>query len=155
MSKLRTLSLPDLAATQAFGERLSKHLRSGDIVCLEGGLGVGKTTLARVVIACLTGVLDAPSPTYTIIQTYETREGVAIWHADLYRVENRDEFDEIGLEDAFDDAITLIEWPDRLEDQIPPDRLVISLNPSADGMDTGREVRITGWGEWESRIDNI
>jgi tRNA threonylcarbamoyladenosine biosynthesis protein TsaE len=155
MSKLRTTSLPDLAATQAFGERLSSQLRGGDIVCLQGDLGAGKTTLARAVIARLTGVVDAPSPTYTIVQTYVTHDNVELWHADLYRIEHPDEFDEIGLHDAFDEAITLIEWPDRLGDQMPKDRLEISIIASADGMDTAREVRITGWGEWESRIDNI
>lgn len=152
---MHALTWPDLAATQAFGRRLAERLRAGDVVLLTGDLGAGKTALARSVIEVLTNVTDAPSPTYTLVQVYETRAGDALWHADLYRVEDDGELDEIGLEDAFDEAITLVEWPDRLGRWLPPDRLEISITHSGGGMDSEREARITGFGQWESRIDDL
>lgn len=152
---MHALTWPDLAATQAFGRHLADRLRAGDVVLLTGDLGAGKTALARSVIESLTGVTDAPSPTYTLVQVYETRAGDALWHADLYRVEAEDELEEIGLEDAFDDAITLVEWPDRLGRWLPPSRLEISITHSGRGMDSAREARITGFGQWESRIDDL
>lgn len=152
---MHALTWPDLAATQAFGRRLADRLGAGDVVLLTGGLGAGKTALARSVIEVLTGVSDAPSPTYTLVQVYETRAGDALWHADLYRVEDEGELDEIGLDDAFDNAITLIEWPDRMGSWLPPDRLEISITHSGSGMDSAREARITGFGQWESRIDDL
>jgi tRNA threonylcarbamoyladenosine biosynthesis protein TsaE len=156
----RQIRLASLEATQALGQRLAGRLRTGDVVCLIGGLGAGKTTLARAVIAAACGVSDAPSPTYTIIQTYEMATGQSLWHADLYRVEAEDELAELGLEDAFDDGITLIEWPDRLGRWMPENRLEISLAtledaPHAPGLDFAREARLTGWGDWEKRIDDI
>lgn len=152
---MHALTWPDPAATQAFGKRLAGRLRAGDVVLLSGDLGAGKTALARAVIEALTGITDAPSPTYTLVQVYETRDGGALWHADLYRVEAEGELEEIGLEDAFEDAITLVEWPDRLGNWLPPDRLEISITHSGRGMDSEREARITGFGQWESRIDDL
>lgn len=152
---MHALTWPDLATTQAFGRRLADRLRAGDVVLLSGDLGAGKTALARSVIEAMTGVADAPSPTYTLVQVYETRTGDALWHADLYRVEGDGELDEIGLEDAFDEAITLVEWPDRLGRWLPSDRLEISITHSGAGMDSAREARITGFGQWESRIDDL
>ena len=81
------LPLDDLAATRRFGTQLAGLLRPGDAVMLEGDLGAGKTTLARAVIAEACGVEDAPSPTYTLVQVYDTADGDVLWHADLYRIE--------------------------------------------------------------------
>ncbi|WP_417476733.1 tRNA (adenosine(37)-N6)-threonylcarbamoyltransferase complex ATPase subunit type 1 TsaE [Maricaulis sp.] len=155
MSHSRHLPLTDLAATAALGDRLAGLLVAGDIVCLSGDLGAGKTTLARQVIANMCGVDDAPSPTYTIVQVYETGASVALWHVDLYRIEEPGELEQLGLDDAFDDAITLIEWPERLEDSLPGDRLEISIAITGAGVDTVREARITGFGSWESRVDEF
>ena len=155
MERMRSLTWPDLAATQSFGTRLAARLRAGDVVLLTGDLGAGKTALARSVIAAACGIEDAPSPTYTLVQVYETAAGDALWHADLYRVEDEGELDEIGLEDAFDSAITLVEWPDRLGSWLPADRLEISIEHLDAGMDSARRARITGFGQWESRIDDL
>jgi len=155
MGIFHTFLLEDPQATKALGERLSARLKAGDVVFLIGDLGMGKTTLARSIIASKCGVDDAPSPTYTIIQTYETSDNIPLWHVDLYRVEEKAELEQLGLEDAFDDAISLIEWPERLGDDAPANRLEVQLSVPQGGMDTAREVRITGLGEWESRIDDI
>lgn len=149
------MTLRDLAETRSFGRRVSAQLSTGDVVFLIGDLGAGKTTLARAIIHSLCGVEDAPSPTYTIIQIYDTRVGGQLWHADLYRIEGADEIEQLGLQDAYDSAITLIEWPDRLGVELPVSRLEMRLTPTGDGEDTGREVSIVGFGDWESRIDNI
>lgn len=158
MGNSNIVSLPDLAATQALALRLSNALRPGDTVFLTGDLGAGKTTFARTIIAALCGVDDAPSPTYTIIQTYDRGDG-ELWHADLYRIESPDELDELGLDDAFGEVTLLIEWPDRLFGRVPADRLEVQLemigeSPGA-AMDTPRRAGLTGFGEWEARLDDI
>jgi len=117
-------------ATSRFATILAEHLRPGDTVLLYGDLGSGKTHLARAIIqARLTkaGLAeDVPSPTYTLVQVYD--DGASeIWHADLYRLSGPDEIAEIGLLDAFDSAICLIEWPDRLEELAPDSALSITL----------------------------
>jgi tRNA threonylcarbamoyladenosine biosynthesis protein TsaE len=155
MRNLSSMTLCDLAATRTLGRRVSMQLVPGDIVFLIGDLGAGKTTLARTIIQELCGVEEAPSPTYTIVQTYDTHAGGQLWHADLYRIEDVGEIEQLGLEDAYDGAITLMEWPDRLGNQQPASRLEIRLTPKADGADTARDAIIVGFGDWESRIDNI
>ncbi|MCR9266667.1 MAG: tRNA (adenosine(37)-N6)-threonylcarbamoyltransferase complex ATPase subunit type 1 TsaE [Alphaproteobacteria bacterium] len=149
-----SIRLDDPAATDRFAARLAAQLGAADVILLTGDLGTGKTTLARGVIARLCGVNDAPSPTYTIVQTYDTEDGGELWHADLYRVEDPSELDELGLDDAFEEAICLVEWPDRLGAHLPPDRLEIRLETLEDSP-TSREARLTGFGRWEDRIDNI
>ncbi len=137
-----SLSLPDERATVALGMRLSALLHPGDVVLLEGDLGAGKSTLARAVIRELLGTDEAiPSPTYTITAQYDTARG-AVVHADLYRLSGPDELDEIGLVDGFSDAITLVEWPDRLEHLAPPDHLIVAL--AQDGA--GRRAVVRGAG---------
>ena len=155
MTQSRSLSLADLAATADLGHRLAAVLKAGDVLCLVGDLGAGKTTLARQIIADLCGIDDAPSPTYTLVQVYETAMQVPLWHVDLYRIEAAGELDELGLDDAFDEAVTLIEWPERLGDAIPADRLEISIAMASAGVDTVRNARITGFGSWENRLDRI
>lgn len=162
MTSRPIIALSSLDETRALGMRIAARLQAGDVVFLTGGLGAGKTTLARAVIEALTGVSDAPSPTYTIVQTYETETGTPLWHADLYRIEDEAELEELGLEDAFEDAICLIEWPDRLGDWCPQTRLEIDLSmggqddtKQSDNSANKREVRITGRGDWETRLDDI
>lgn len=158
MGNSNTVSLPDLAATQALALRLARALQPGDTVFLTGDLGAGKTTFARTIIRELCGVEDAPSPTYTIIQTYDLEDG-ELWHADLYRIEEAGELDELGLADAFGDVVLLIEWPDRLFGLVPEDRLEVTLEmvgeSAGDAMDTPRRAGLTGFGEWETRLDDI
>lgn len=151
MRELRLhLAGPDDAAS--LGARIAALLEAGDAVLLKGGLGAGKTTLARAIIAALTGETDAPSPTYTLVQSYETGAGFGLLHADLYRVEDEGELDELGLDEALDHGAALIEWPDRLGAWRPADRLDIHLEETGDG---GRDVRLTAHGSWETRLDAL
>lgn len=151
---MKTITLTDPSSTQALGKRLARVLGAGDVVLLSGDLGAGKTTLARSIIAQLCGVEDAPSPTYTLVQTYPAGD-VELWHADLYRIEDSAELDELGLEDAFEEAICLVEWPDRLGDWRPENRLEISIRMKSDALDTAREARLTGIGTWERKLEQI
>ncbi len=111
---------------RCFGEVLS----GGDTLLLEGEVGSGKTDFARRVIQSLQNELgnveDVPSPTFTLVQTYELGD-IEVWHADLYRLNNTDELFEIGLETAFGKALCLVEWPARLGDLAPPDALTLKL----------------------------
>ena len=105
------VDLPDLAAVTAFGAHIAANLQPGDVVALSGGLGVGKTTLARAIIAALGHQGEVPSPTFTIIETYEGLR-VPLVHADFYRLERPQEADELGLDDYRECAALLAEWPD-------------------------------------------
>lgn len=146
--RVLTLSLPDEAATAALGARLAGIARPGDVIALHGDLGAGKTTLARALIRQLAGAeTEAPSPTFTLVQTYET-PGLAIWHFDLYRLENPGEARELGLEEAVD-GLTLIEWPERLGRDLPRTRLEVRL--SFEG--TGRIARLVDFCDWSTRLD--
>ncbi|MFN2100918.1 tRNA (adenosine(37)-N6)-threonylcarbamoyltransferase complex ATPase subunit type 1 TsaE [Altererythrobacter sp. MF3-039] len=106
------IDLPDLAAMDALGARLAEKLQAGDVVALSGGLGAGKTTLARAIIAALGHEGDVPSPTFTIIEAYEDLE-VPLVHADFYRLEDPSEVLELGLDDYREGAALLAEWPDK------------------------------------------
>ena len=126
----RVLSLTSAEQTAACATALGLRLQPGDVVLLSGPVGAGKTHFARALIgSLLTSREDVPSPTFTLVQTYETPKG-EIWHADLYRLSDPSEIEELGLTDAFETAICLIEWPDRLSDLRPPDALDIELAPA-------------------------
>lgn len=147
----REFTLPDAAATLALGARLGAILRAGDVVGLAGGLGAGKTSLARGAIGAWTGAAEeVPSPSYTLVQIYEGPKGL-LWHVDLYRLKTTEEAWELGLEDAFADAACLIEWPERLGPLSPPNHLRIALHPEGEG----RRAIVTGFGAWRSRLDTI
>jgi tRNA threonylcarbamoyladenosine biosynthesis protein TsaE len=151
LSDSREIVLPDAAATAALGARLGAQLGAGDVVCLSGNLGAGKTTLARGVIACWTGKQEeAPSPTYTLVQAYEGARG-ALWHVDLYRLKRPDDAWELGLEDAFATGATLIEWPERLEGQLPRDRLDVALATAGEG----RRASLNAHGAWREKLATI
>ena len=145
------LMLADLSATEAFGRRLAGQLRARDVVTLEGPLGAGKTALARAVIRTLLGATEAdvPSPTFTLVQTYDAPDGLAIWHVDLYRLDGPSDVIELGLDDAFDHGLTLIEWPDRMGSSLPRDRLALHFSPP---VDDHRAVIIREHGAWQGRL---
>ena len=105
------VELPDLAAMAAFGARIAERLRPGDVVALSGGLGVGKTTLARGILAALGHQGEVPSPTFTIVETYDALR-VPLVHADFYRLERPAEAGEIGLDDYREGAALIAEWPE-------------------------------------------
>ena len=126
-------------------------MQRGDVVCLSGGLGAGKTTLARGAIAAWTGAdEEAPSPTYTLLQIYDGAKG-ALWHVDLYRLKRPEEAWELGLEDAYAEAACLIEWPQRLGAYLPGDRLEVALTPQGEG----RCAKLLAHGAWTGRLDAI
>lgn len=120
------LILADEAATGRAGEALAAALRPGDTVALTGDLGAGKSTLARAVLRALGWADDVPSPTFTLVQSYDVDPPV--WHVDLYRLESPAEADALGLFET--DAALLIEWPDRLGDRLPADALQLALSGS-------------------------
>ncbi len=106
--------LHDLAAMEAFGARIAARLRPGDVVALEGDLGAGKTTLARAILKALGYENEVPSPTFTIIETYDAPPlRLPMVHADFYRLEDPSELREIGLDDYREDAALIAEWPAR------------------------------------------
>ena len=103
--------LEDEQATAALGARIAAVLKRGDIIALSGPLGVGKTALARGIIAALGHLGETPSPSFAIVQPYDTLDP-PVWHVDLYRIEDAGELDELGL-DAAADAVLVVEWPER------------------------------------------
>lgn len=105
--------LPDLAAMSAWGAKLAQQVRAGDVIALEGGLGAGKTTLARAIIAALGHSGEVPSPTFTIVETYDAPPlRVPVAHADFYRLEDPCEAIELGIDDYREGAVLIAEWPD-------------------------------------------
>jgi tRNA threonylcarbamoyladenosine biosynthesis protein TsaE len=143
-----TLQLADEAATTALGTRIAAAARSGDVVALYGDLGAGKTTLARGLIRALAGPeTEAPSPTFTLVQTYDT-PNLQIWHFDLYRLTDPAEARELGIEEAVD-GLALIEWPERLGRYLPHARLEVRLDFEGEG----RIARLVDLADWSTRID--
>ena len=147
LSDTRTADLADEAATERFAAGIARLAHRGDVIALWGDLGAGKTTFARGFLRTLGIVEDVPSPTFTLVQSYATGD-LTTYHFDLYRIESAEEIYELGIEDAFADGISLIEWPDRLGGLLPEDRLDITL----DIVPSGRRARATGHGSWIDRL---
>lgn len=134
--------LPDLAATEALAACVAARVHAGDAILLEGQLGAGKTAFARAFLRAATGnpALEVPSPTFTLVQSYETCRGT-VHHFDLWRLDGPAALAELGWDDARAD-IVLVEWPDRLGALWPADGLTVSLVPRTGDM---RHARLTGW----------
>jgi tRNA threonylcarbamoyladenosine biosynthesis protein TsaE len=149
LTSSRALMLADLSSTEALARRLAALVRPGDSLLLEGPLGAGKTALARAFLRAAADDpgLDVPSPSFTLVQAYDTSIGT-IFHYDLWRLDGPDALAELDWEEARD-SIVLVEWPDRLGPLRPDDALTIALKPS-DG--DAREAILTGWPD---RIDRI
>ena len=146
------IALADADATVALGRAIAARLRPGDVVALFGTLGAGKTTLARGILSGLGHAGDVASPTFPIVQTYappDTR--LPAWHVDLYRIEHPEELEELGLDEALDDGVLLIEWPERLP-VLWPESLQLRLEPAHGG---GRALTASvpaAWGDrWPPR----
>jgi tRNA threonylcarbamoyladenosine biosynthesis protein TsaE len=139
--------LPDEAATARLGAALASRLRPRDVVALQGGLGVGKTTLARAILRAASGdpALIVPSPTFTLVEIYDTPMGV-FWHFDLYRLEEPDQVFELGWEEARAEGMALVEWAERLGSLLPRERLTVTLAMEGDGRraDLEGEARFGG-----------
>jgi tRNA threonylcarbamoyladenosine biosynthesis protein TsaE len=152
--RLGSIFLADENAAVKLGAALAPGLQTGDIICLEGPLGAGKTTCARGLIKAFCGAREVPSPTFTLVETYQN-SGAALWHFDLYRLEQPRDVYELGFEDALGDGICLIEWPERIEGLLPPQRLrlVFHILPEGGLQQGGRRVDIEGPEIWRQRLE--
>jgi tRNA threonylcarbamoyladenosine biosynthesis protein TsaE len=149
----RVFELASEADTVKLGASLARLARPGDVLLLAGTLGMGKSTLARAFVRALTDPdEDVPSPTFTLVQTYEAAAG-EIWHFDLYRLERPEDAWELGIEDAFVDGICLIEWPDRLGPLVPRRRLEITLEPGT--VEGTRRATLTPVHQWDDRLGDL
>ncbi len=140
--------MPDLAAMADFGSRIARRLRPGDVVALSGGLGAGKTTLARAVIAALGHTGEVPSPTFTIIETYDAL-GPPLVHADFYRLEDPAEVEEIGLDDYREGAALLAEWPENAGGFAHEAQC---LEIALETLGNGRVAIVEGAADWLGRL---
>lgn len=150
-----SFTFSSLNDTRQFALALGSLLRPGDVLLLEGDIGAGKTYLARSLIQSLQTVPeDVPSPTFTLVQTYETGIG-EIWHSDLYRIGTTDEIEELGLTDALLTGVCLIEWPDRLGTLAPPNALTIALR--ADETEQDRRHATLTWdaSRWDAVVPEL
>jgi tRNA threonylcarbamoyladenosine biosynthesis protein TsaE len=151
------IDLPDLEATNAFGRRMAKLLRRGDVVALKGGLGAGKTTLARAIVAALSPDSgDVPSPTFTLVQTYPAILGdgpAELWHFDLYRLEKPDQVYELGIEEALAEGVSLIEWPELAAGLLPKERLLTIELQIMKGE--ARRALMEGGADWRDRLTGL
>src|SRR4051812_43517251 len=145
------MRLEGVEATEAFGRRLAKLLRPGDVVALYGDLGAGKTSLARGALRGLGFEGEVASPTFPIVLPYE-QLSVPAWHVDLYRIEHPAEIDELALDEAIEDGVLLIEWPERLGDALWPEALRPTLPRDGEGARAlAAEVPAAWGGRWPPR----
>lgn len=145
----REVLLVDEAATARLAEAIAALARRGDIIALWGPLGSGKTAFARAFIGALGGGPDVPSPTFTLVQSYEV-PAFTIHHFDLYRLSASEEAYELGIEDAFAGDVCLVEWPERLGALLPAERLDVML--SFGRTPNERRARLLGEGSWRRRL---
>jgi tRNA threonylcarbamoyladenosine biosynthesis protein TsaE len=138
--------LADEEATAQVGVELAKHARAGDVITLSGPLGIGKTALARGLLAALGHGGEVPSPSFAIVQPYDDVDP-PVWHVDLYRIEQPSELEELGLDSATE-VVLLVEWPERAGDNAWPDALRLSLDFDEDGA---RRLTAKVPPSWESR----
>lgn len=141
-----TIRLENLDDTARLGAKLASALARGDVVALAGDLGAGKTALARTILQALGVTGHMPSPTFTLVQSYETPR-LVVHHFDLYRIEDESELDELGFEDSLTEGAALIEWPERAGSRLPGEALQLRLT-LLDGE--ARAVEISGPGRWEA-----
>jgi tRNA threonylcarbamoyl adenosine modification protein YjeE len=151
---LLVLDLADEAATASLATRLASRAEVGDVIGLAGDLGSGKTTFARAFIRALgDGNEEVPSPTFTLVEIYAFAGHPPVWHFDLYRLSAPAEAHELGLEDAFAEGVSLIEWPERLGPLLPPEHLMLAL---AEGRaPDARRAQLSGTPRWAERLAGI
>lgn len=150
MPLLASIPLADADATADLARILGARLGAGDVLLLEGPIGAGKTHFARALIQDRVPE-DVPSPTFTLVQTYDA-PGLEIWHADLYRLSGIDDIAELGLFEAFETALCLVEWPERLGDEAPRKALTLRFFLDGDGR------RLELWSDdagWSTRLSGL
>ncbi len=145
-----------MAGTEAWAHHIAGILRRGDTLFLKGDLGAGKTALARALIQAMSPEsVDVPSPTFTLVQTYPALlngEPATCWHTDLYRLESPAEIIELGLEDALEEGILLVEWPERAPSMLPDDALQIHISVTGE---TKRHMDCYGPPSWQLRLEGL
>ena len=146
------IELPDETAAAALAAHIAALARPGDVIALSGELGAGKTCFARAFIRARGGREEVPSPTFTLVQVYELGSA-PVWHFDGYRLRDAEEAWELGIEDAFRDGISLIEWPERFGARLPARRLDIALSPGA--TPTARQAALEPPAEWAARLAGL
>jgi tRNA threonylcarbamoyladenosine biosynthesis protein TsaE len=138
--------------TARVAQAVARAVDSGDVIALHGDLGSGKTAFARSFVRTLMAEdEEVPSPTFTLVQTYPA-EAATIYHFDFYRIEDPDEAWEIGIEEAFAEGISLIEWPERLGGLLPGDRLDVFLTTAAGMAETERGITLAAGPAWRDRL---
>lgn len=147
-----TIDLPNLAATERLAAAVAGLVQSGDVIALEGDLGAGKTAFARALINARIGPVEVPSPTFNLVLTYDGADGLSFWHFDLYRLERPEDALELGLDEALDTAVSLIEWPDRAGSLLPADRLAVRLTITGDAL---RHALIDAPPDWAARLGDV
>jgi len=145
------VALPDLAASEALAARLAPLLKQGDALLLSGDLGAGKTTFARALLrqGGVTG--DVPSPTFTLVQSYET-PALVLYHFDLYRLKQPEEIEEIGFDEALADGAVLVEWPEKAASFMPREALRLTFGMEPSGQ---RFVAIEMTPAWGARMEVV
>ena len=151
--KIAALTLTDLADTKRLGLFLAKRLMVGDVLALQGELGAGKSELARAIIQQMCqDETEIPSPTFTLVQAYESDDNSTVLHFDLYRLAEPGDAFELGIEEAFVEAVCLIEWPERLAGYLPDHALTIEIDHDT-SANSNREVTILGDVTWQKRLN--
>nr|WP_233343191.1 tRNA (adenosine(37)-N6)-threonylcarbamoyltransferase complex ATPase subunit type 1 TsaE [Hyphomonas sp. Mor2] len=148
---MKHFDLPSLAATAQLAQSLAPHLKAGDVIALHGGLGAGKTTFSRSLIEAVLGqVTEVPSPTYTLVQTYDG-PAFPIFHMDLYRLEHPDDVFELGWDET-QNGLALIEWSDRAGPHLPAWRLDLTLEILGD---TRKAILEPHGEDWQTRLHEL
>jgi tRNA threonylcarbamoyladenosine biosynthesis protein TsaE len=149
------VDLPDESATAGLAARLGGHARRGDVIGLQGPLGSGKTSFARAFIRAYGGGAqeEVPSPTFTLVEIYAFAGRPSVWHFDLYRLNAPEEAWELGIEEAWSEAVSLIEWPERLGALLPAEHLLLALAEGA--TPSARVARLSASPGWVSRLDGV
>ena len=133
--------------THDLASKIAKYCKSGDVILLKGGLGTGKSSFARGFIhSFYPSPIEVSSPTFNLIQTYNTHDG-EIWHCDFYRIKDEIDAIELGIEDGFNNAITLIEWPEIIENILPENKLYIALEYGKE--ENSRHININPYGHFK------
>ncbi len=149
---LHRLNLENEEATGDLASAIAAMAEPGDVIALSGDLGSGKTVFARAFIRALGGDEEVPSPTFTLVQYYELPD-FTVYHFDLYRIESAEEVLEFGIDDAFADGVSLIEWPEKMGAYLPSARLALTLRQGPD--ENSRVAELQGHGKWQDRLREI
>ena len=145
------LLLPHLTATHRLANAVAPLLQSGDVLTLEGRIGVGKTTFVRALLETLGCDEEIPSPTFNLLHTYELKS-LTFWHFDLFRIDRLADVFELGIEDALESGVCLIEWPKVMTKLIPTEHLAIEFFRQGEHS---RNVSLRGYGKWKHRLRDV